>query len=135
MVGRCLSLMHERPSHPWTVEALAREVGVSRSVLAERFVHFVGQPPIQYLAKWRMALAAHYLQRTSLPVARIADEVGYETDAAFNRAFRREYGTPPATWRRAALQAGDRPPHALLPPANEDAIDASSTWPGIAVRA
>ena len=99
-VGRCLAVMHESPATPWTVDTLAREVGVSRSVLAERFAHFVGQPPMQYLARWRMALAANYLSRTSLSLARIAGEVGYETDAAFNRAFRREYGSPPATWRR-----------------------------------
>lgn len=100
MVGRSLALMHERPAHPWTVDSLARTVGVSRSVLADRFTHFVGQPPIQYLGKWRMALAANYLGRTSLSLTRVAEEVGYETAAAFNRAFRREYGVPPATWRR-----------------------------------
>ena len=109
MVGRCLALMHERPAHPWTVDSLASAVGVSRSVLAERFAHFVGQPPIQYLGKWRMALAANHLSRTSLSLTRVAEEVGYETDAAFSRAFRREYGVPPATWRREqALAAGSR---------------------------
>lgn len=100
LVGKCLALIHERPAHPWTVEELAREAAASRSVLAERFTHFVGQSPIQYLAKWRMALAADLLRRSSLSAARIADEVGYETDAAFSRAFRREFGMPPATWRR-----------------------------------
>lgn len=104
MVGRSLALLHERPAHPWTVDSLARSVGVSRSVLAERFTHFVGQPPIQYLGKWRMALAANYLSRTSLSLGRVADEVGYETAAAFNRAFRREFGVPPATWRRDQAQ-------------------------------
>jgi AraC-like DNA-binding protein len=99
-VGRCLALMHERPAYPWTVESLARTVGASRSVLAERFTHFVGQSPIQYLAKWRMALAANHLSNTSLSLTRIAEEVGYETDAAFNRAFRRVYGVPPGAWRR-----------------------------------
>lgn len=100
-VGRCLALMHERPAHPWTVESLAREVATSRSVLAERFTHFVGQSPMQYLGRWRMALATNHLRRSSLSLARIAEEVGYETDAAFSRAFRREFGVPPATWRRA----------------------------------
>jgi AraC-like DNA-binding protein len=104
MVGRCLSLMHERPAHPWTVELLAREVGVSRSGLAERFAHFVGQPPMQYLGKWRMALAANYLSSTSLTLERIAAEIGYETAGAFNRAFRREHGVPPASWRRDRAQ-------------------------------
>jgi AraC-like DNA-binding protein len=99
-VGKCLALMHEAPAHCWTVDALAREVGTSRSVLAERFTHFVGQSPMQYLGRWRMALATSYLRRSSLNVARIAEEVGYETDAAFSRAFRREFGVPPATWRR-----------------------------------
>jgi AraC-like DNA-binding protein len=99
-VGKCLALMHEKPAHAWTVDSLAREVGASRSVLAERFTHFVGQSPMQYLGRWRMALATNYLRRSSLNVARIAEEVGYETDAAFSRAFRREFGVPPATWRR-----------------------------------
>jgi AraC-like DNA-binding protein len=99
-VGKCLALMHEKPAHSWTVDSLAREVGTSRSVLAERFTHFVGQSPMQYLGRWRMALATNYLRRSSLNVAGIAEEVGYETDAAFSRAFRREFGVPPATWRR-----------------------------------
>jgi AraC-like DNA-binding protein len=99
-VGKCLALMHEKPAHPWTVDALAREVAVSRSVLAERFTHFVGQSPMQYLGRWRMALATNYQRRSSLGLARIAEQVGYETDAAFSRAFRREFGVPPATWRR-----------------------------------
>jgi AraC-like DNA-binding protein len=99
-VGKCLALMHAQPAHPWTVDSLAREVGASRSVLAERFTHFVGQSPMQYLGRWRMALATNRLRRSSLNVARIAEEVGYETDAAFSRAFRREFGVPPATWRR-----------------------------------
>jgi AraC-like DNA-binding protein len=99
-VGKCLALMHEKPAHPWTVDSLAREVGASRSVLAERFTHFVGQSPMQYLGRWRMALATNYLRRSSLNVAGIAEEVGYESDANFSRAFRREFGVPPATWRR-----------------------------------
>ena len=104
-VGKCLALMHEKPAHPWTVDSLAREVATSRSVLAERFTHFVGQSPMQYLGRWRMALATNYLRRSSLNLARIAEEVGYETDAAFSRAFRREFGVPPATWRR--MHAGN----------------------------
>jgi AraC-like DNA-binding protein len=99
-VGKSLALMHEKPAHAWTVDALAREAAVSRSVLAERFTHFVGQSPMQYLGRWRMALATNYLRRSSMSVARIAEQIGYETDAAFSRAFRREFGVPPATWRR-----------------------------------
>jgi AraC-like DNA-binding protein len=113
MVGRCLALMHERPAHPWTVDSLAKAVGVSRSGLAERFTHFVGQPPMQYLGKWRMALAANYLSSTSLSLTRIAEEIGYDTTPAFNRAFRREHGMPPATWRRDQARAA--PPSAALP--------------------
>ena len=110
-VGKSLGLMHQQPAHPWTVEALAREVAVSRSVLAERFTHFVGQSPMQYLGRWRMALATNYLRRSSLSLARIAEQVGYETDAAFSRAFRREFGVPPATWRRMhAAPPGSRAP-------------------------
>jgi AraC-like DNA-binding protein len=99
-VGKCLALMHEKPASPWTVDTLAREVGTSRSVLAERFTHFVGQSPMQYLGRWRMALATNFLRRSSLSVAGIAEEVGYESDATFSRAFRREFGVSPASWRR-----------------------------------
>lgn len=110
-VGRTLALMHQQPARAWTVDALAREVAVSRSVLAERFTHFVGQSPMQYLGRWRMALATNYLKRSSLSLARIAEQVGYETDAAFSRAFRREFGQPPATWRRMhAEPPGSRAP-------------------------
>ncbi len=105
VVGKCLALMHEAPAHAWTVDTLAREVGASRSVLAERFTHFVGQSPMQYLGRWRMALATNYLRRSSLSVATIAEEVGYESDATFSRAFRREFNVPPATWRR--INAGN----------------------------
>src|SRR5258706_13082889 len=83
-VGKCLALMHERPAHAWTVDSLAREGGTPRSVLAERFTHFVGQSPMQYLGRWRMALATSHLRRSSLNVARIAEEGGYETDTAFS---------------------------------------------------
>jgi AraC-like DNA-binding protein/mannose-6-phosphate isomerase-like protein (cupin superfamily) len=100
-VGKCLALMHEKPAHPWTLDSLAREAGTSRSVLAERFTHYVGQSPIQYLGKWRMSVASNLLRRTASSLMQIALEVGYETDAAFSRAFKREFGVPPAAWRRA----------------------------------
>jgi AraC-like DNA-binding protein/mannose-6-phosphate isomerase-like protein (cupin superfamily) len=100
LVGEALKLLHREPARAWTVDELGREAGCSRSVLAERFTQYLGQPPIQYLTSWRLALAASRLRSGSTSLARIADEVGYESEAAFNRAFKREFGTPPARWRR-----------------------------------
>ena len=100
IVGAALNEMHARPAHAWTLEELARASGTSRSVLAERFQHLVGSAPMQYLTQWRMLLAANILSRSNAPLARIAEDVGYQTDTAFSRAFRREFGAPPATWRR-----------------------------------
>jgi AraC-like DNA-binding protein len=100
IVGAALNAMHKRPAHAWTLEELAREANTSRSVLAERFQHLVGTSPMQYLTQWRMMLAANLLARSNAPLARIAEDVGYQTDTAFSRAFRREYGAPPAAWRR-----------------------------------
>lgn len=99
-VGRALAVMHDRPADPWTIESLADKVGLSRSALHERFVQFVGQPPMQYLTNWRMQLASGLLTGTSANIASIALEVGYESEAAFSRAFRRATGLPPAAWRR-----------------------------------
>jgi AraC-like DNA-binding protein len=101
-VARALASMHARPAHPWTVEALARHVGMSRSAFAERFTDILGFPPMQYLAQWRLQLAAQELRNTDRPLVAIAEDVGYESEAAFNRAFKREFGAPPATWRKAA---------------------------------
>ena len=100
IVGAALKQLHVRPAHAWTLEELAREAGTSRSVLAERFQQLVGSSPMQYLTQWRMMLAANLLSRSNAPLARIAEDVGYQTDTAFSRAFRREYGAPPAAWRR-----------------------------------
>jgi AraC-like DNA-binding protein len=100
IVGAVLSQMHTRPAHAWSLDALARAVGTSRSVLAERFQHLVGSAPMEYLTQWRMVLAASLLCRSNAPLAQIAEDVGYRTDTAFIRAFRREYGLPPAAWRR-----------------------------------
>jgi AraC-like DNA-binding protein len=100
-VGRALNLLHGRPAFAWTLEQLAREVGLSRSALAERFAHFVGQPPMQYLAHWRMQVASAMLANGSDNVAQIAFAVGYESEAAFSRAFKRVLGAPPASWRKA----------------------------------
>ena len=101
-VARALSLMHAGVSEHWTVERLAREVGMSRSVLAERFTDCLGEPPMHYLAKWRLHVAAERLRGTHMPMARIAEQVGFESEEAFSRAFKRQFGLPPATWRRRA---------------------------------
>jgi AraC-like DNA-binding protein len=99
-IGQALSLLHERPAHPWGLEELGHEVGLSRSVLAERFTHLVGQPPMQYLAKWRMQIASGLLARGSGKIAQVADETGYDSEAAFSRAFKKFVGTSPAEWRK-----------------------------------
>lgn len=108
-VARVLALMHERPAHPWTVDDLAQRAGVSRSVLAQRFGDLLGVPPMQYLAHWRLQLAAQRLRAGNQPLAAIAEQVGYDSEAAFSRAFKREFGQPPATWRRHdSLRRGAR---------------------------
>jgi AraC-like DNA-binding protein len=99
-VGRSLALLHGDPARDWTIEALAGEIALSRSALYDRFVHLVGQPPMQYLTQWRMQLAARMLRESRAPVAAVALDVGYESEAAFSRAFKRLTGTPPAAWRR-----------------------------------
>jgi AraC-like DNA-binding protein len=99
-VGRALAALHADPARPWTIEALAREVGLSRTVLAGRFTEFVGLPPVQYLANWRMQLAATQLRTGSDNVAAVAERVGYESEAAFSRAFKKALGVPPGQWRR-----------------------------------
>jgi AraC-like DNA-binding protein len=101
IVGAALNAMHKDPAHAWTVEELARTAATSRSVLAERFQHLVGSSPMQYLTQWRMLIASNLLCRSNAPLASIAQDVGYQTDTAFSRAFRREFGAPPAAWRRS----------------------------------
>jgi AraC-like DNA-binding protein len=98
-VGRALALLHQSPAEDWTLERLAKESGMSRSSLAERFTHYVGRPPMQYLALWRMQLAAASLASGEASVARIAAEVGYDSEAAFSRAFKRAVGVSPSVWR------------------------------------
>lgn len=105
-VSRALSLMHARPDQTWTAEQLASLVGLSRSAFAERFTTLIGQPPMQYLGQWRMQLAAQRLRASRDPLARIAAEIGYDSEAAFSRAFKRQYGEPPATWRTAQAARG-----------------------------
>lgn len=100
-VGRALALLHGDPARDWTVEELARGAAMSRSALAERFAALVGEPPIQYLMRWRLALAAQSLREGGEAIVRVAARAGYESEAAFSRAFKREFGMPPAAWRRA----------------------------------
>jgi AraC-like DNA-binding protein len=102
-VGKALSLLHDSPAHDWTIEKLAKQVGLSRSVLAERFVQYVGTPPMQYLAKWRMQKASELLSGGNANLANIAADIGYESEAAFSRAFKKMIGVPPSEWRRRAL--------------------------------
>jgi AraC-like DNA-binding protein len=104
VVGRSLASLHGAAADPWTVESLARSVGVSRSVLAERFTELVGQPPMQYLALWRMQLASRLLLEGG-PVSAVAPAVGYESEAAFSRAFKKLVGQAPSAWRRSAKSA------------------------------
>jgi AraC-like DNA-binding protein len=100
VVGGALALIHSRPYHPWTVTELAAEAGTSRSVLAERFALYLGEPPLTYLARWRLQLAARLLQTTRKTVLQVASEVGYDSEAAFNRAFKRDFGVPPEQFRK-----------------------------------
>jgi AraC family transcriptional regulator, alkane utilization regulator len=104
-VGRALALLHGEPGRAWTVDELARESALSRSALAERFAALVGEPPMQYLMRWRLALAAQALRSGGDAVARVAERSGYESEAAFSRAFKREFGMPPAAWRKSAAKA------------------------------
>ena len=105
IVGRALSLLHARPAQHWTLESLAREVASSRSNLAKRFGDLVGQPPMQYLAKWRIQVAANLLVQTGAKVASIGSEVGYDSEAAFSRAFKKATGLAPGAWRGARRTA------------------------------
>ena len=102
-IGRALAVLHERPMDAWTAEALALEVGMSRSVFAERFTALVGQPPMQYLTLWRMHVAAQYLREGRGSLAQIGFAIGYESEAAFSRAFKRQFGTSPGVWRRQSI--------------------------------
>jgi AraC-like DNA-binding protein len=99
-IGRALTLLHEQPARDWSVDELAGEAGISRSALAQRFTDVIGQPPMQYLTRWRLSLAAEHLRNSGRAIATIAEDAGYESEAAFNRAFKREFGVPPASWRR-----------------------------------
>jgi AraC-like DNA-binding protein len=100
VIGEALAMLHKNPAHPWTIANLARQVGVSRTRFAERFRHFLGEPPMAYLARWRLKLAADTLVSSNANVGEIAAEVGYASEAAFSRIFKREFGSPPAHFRR-----------------------------------
>ena len=100
VIGQALALLHKAPAHPWTIAELAKRTGLSRTRLAERFRHFLGESPMAYLAQWRLKLGAEILRSSEGSVAEVADAVGYGSEAAFNRAFKREFDCPPAQFRR-----------------------------------
>jgi AraC-like DNA-binding protein len=101
-VGKALRLLHDSPRRQWTVAMLAHEVAASRSGLAGRFTRLVGEPPMKYLAAWRMHLAKQMLRDRTENIQAIAERIGYESETAFTRAFKKATGRPPATWRRVA---------------------------------
>lgn len=105
-VGKALAMMHADIGRAWTVDTLAHEVALSRSALGERFLDLIGEPPMQYLTRWRLAIAARSLRTDTDAIARIALRCGYESEAAFNRAFKREFGAPPAKWRKSERESG-----------------------------
>ena len=110
-IGHALSLVHASPARDWTIEALASAVGMSRSAFAKRFAHFAGDSPMQYLGRWRMQLAARRLENPQVSIAQAGVEVGYDSEAAFNRAFKKVMGVPPGTWRRGrSSEEADAPP-------------------------
>jgi AraC-like DNA-binding protein len=117
-VGRALTLMHTRPAHPWTVVELGREVALSRSALAARFAHALGQSPMNYLSSWRMYLAAHLLGTSNQTIAAITEQVGYDSEPSFYRAFKRAFGVPPASFRPERVRAVS-PPQASLEEAHK----------------
>ena len=100
LIGRVLSRLHAKPDHPWTLDALSKDVGASRSTLAGHFAQLVGQSPMHYLAGWRMQLATRLLAEHSMKVRAIADQVGYASESAFSRAFKKHTGSTPQAWRR-----------------------------------
>lgn len=111
-IGQALALMHGEPAARWSIATLSDRVGLSRSTFAERFATLVGVAPMHYLADWRLQLAAHAIDARGLSIAQAAAAVGYDSEAAFNRAFKRRVGLPPGAWRRSRLRAprDDTPP-------------------------
>jgi AraC-like DNA-binding protein len=108
VVGRALGLLHTRRDYPWTLDELASQTGLSRSAFADRFTRLMGESPMRYLAKQRLRFAAQRLRTSHEPVAQIAFEAGYDSEAAFSRAFKREFGVPPAAWRARAPGGASR---------------------------
>jgi AraC-like DNA-binding protein len=104
-IGEALRLIHAHPAGDWTLDRLSRKVGLSRTIFADRFTEYVEISPMQYLSRWRLQLASRLLEQSGASVARAAAEVGYESEAAFNRAFKKHVGVPPGTWRRKRLLA------------------------------
>jgi len=112
-VSRALAFLHQGIAREWTVDELGREVGLSRSALADRFTRLIGEPPMRYLARWRLQVAAHQLRSGDAPLARLAKQIGYESEAAFNRAFKRNFGMPPAAWRKTRSDGRVQPQMAM----------------------
>ena len=113
LVGKSLGLLHGRIAHPWTIADLADEVGISRSALVERFTKYLSEPPMAYLTRWRLQVAARSLEKTSRGNTDIAADVGYASEAAFNREFKREFGQPPGRYR-SSHKNGERGTNAKL---------------------
>jgi len=105
-IGKVLTMLHQRPAHPWTLSLLAEEAGMSRAAMTARFTHLIGHAPMQYLTLWRMQVAARLLADSSMKVATVGHEVGYRSEAAFSRAFKKVVGVSPAGWRRKATDFG-----------------------------
>jgi len=114
-IGRALHELHQRPAHPWTLEQLSKAAGMSRSMLAERFATLVGVPPIQYLADWRIQLAASLLRASKSSIAEVAERVGYGSEAALSRAFKRRIGVPPAHYRQGVSARKKQPTDEFRP--------------------
>jgi AraC-like DNA-binding protein len=112
-IGRALAEIHREPARHWTLESLARQVAMSRSAFAEHFSRFVGTPPMQYLTNWRMQIAANHLLSTTDSVNAVARRVGYDSEAAFSRAFKKAVGSPPSEWRRQRAVASTAPARAV----------------------
>lgn len=105
-VGKALALLHDRYAEPWTLDSLAREVGTSRTALAVRFKELVGEAPMAYLTRWRVTRAANRMRSERINLSRLAESVGYNSDAVFSKAFRRITGQSPGRYRNAAGAAG-----------------------------
>lgn len=105
-VGKALQLVHARPAENWTIDLLAREAGLSRTAFSERFVHFVEVSPMQYVVQWRMQVASRLLEQQGMSIAQVGSAVGYESEAAFSRSFKRLLGVSPGAWRKQARAEG-----------------------------